>query len=89
MIEWADRLGDAAPAARLDVALEPLGEEAAAAAAAATGLAPPSPSDDPYADARWRRVTLTQHGGSDAVAALAAGAEGAVDGVSVVAEKNE
>ena len=84
LIEWADRLGGTAPSSRLDVALEPLAQAAAAAAAACAGVPPPLPSSDPFADARWRRVTLTQHGTSAAVATLVAGAEAAVDGVGVV-----
>jgi hypothetical protein len=82
LIEWADRLGGSPPAARLDVALEPLADAAAAAAAVAAGVPPPAPSDDPYADARWRRVTLTAHG--DSAAAVVAAGVGAVDGASVV-----
>lgn len=84
LIEWADRLGGTTPPSRLDVALEPLAGEAAAAAAARAGVPPPLPSSDPFSDARWRRVTLTQHGACAGVAALVAGAEAAVDGVGVV-----
>ena len=81
LIEWADRLGAKAPAGRLEVAIEPLAPAEATAAASAAGLPPPPPADAaaPYDDDRWRRITLTPHGGR-AAELVAAAVEGVAAG---------